>query len=90
MTAQKPSVGRIVIVPVDAINLPSNGSDVAPAIITRVWSDTMVNLQVFLDAGSVVAKTSARLYDDAEAAAAGAPSAERPYAELRCYWPPRV
>lgn len=88
--SQKPSVGRIVLVPVDAINLPSNGAEVVPGIITRVWSDTMVNLQVFLDSGAVVAKTSARLYDDAAAAAAGAPSAERAYAELRCYWPPRV
>jgi hypothetical protein len=87
---QKPSVGRIVLVPMDAINLPGNGADVAPAVITRVWSDTMVNLQVFLDAGAVVAKTSAHLYDTAEDATAGAPSAERAYAQLRCYWPPRV
>lgn len=31
---QKPTIGRIVIVPVDPAT--SNGSDVAPAIITRV------------------------------------------------------
>lgn len=87
---QKPSPGRIVLVPVDALGVPSNGAEVVPGIITRVWSDTMVNLQVFTDAGAVVAKTSAKLYDTAEDAAAGEPSAERAYAELRCYWPPRV
>jgi len=87
---QKPSVGRIVLMPVDAINLPSNGAEVVPAIITRVWSDSLVNVQAFLDSGPVVAKTSVKLYDTAEDAAAGAPSAQRAYAELRCYWPPRV
>lgn len=87
---QKPSVGRIVLVPADAIGVPANGASEVPAIITRVWSDTMVNLQVFVDTGAVVAKTSAKLYDTAEDAAAGASSAERAYAELRCYWPPRV
>lgn len=87
---QKPSVGRIVLVPADALGVPANGADAVPAIITRVWSDTMVNLQVFVDAGAVIAKTSARLYDTAEDAAAGAPSAEQAFAQLRCYWPPRV
>lgn len=86
----KPSVGRIVLVPVDALGVPANGADEVPAIITRVWSDTMVNLQVFIDAGTVIAKTSARLYGTAEDAAAGAPSAEHAFAQLRCYWPPRV
>lgn len=76
--------------PVDAINLPSNGAEVVPAIITRVWSDTLVNVQAFLDSGPVVAKTSVKLYDTPEAAEAGAPSGSRAYAELRCYWPPRV
>lgn len=87
---QTPSVGRIVLVPVDALHLQANGAEVLPAIITRVWSDSVVNLQVFVDAGAVVSKTSAKLYDTPEAAEAGASSAERAYAELRCFWPPRV
>ena len=87
---QKPSIGRIVLMPVDAINLPSNGADVVPAIITRVWNDGLVNVQAFLDGGLGVAKTSVHLYEDEAAAEAGAPSATRAFAELRCYWPPRV
>jgi hypothetical protein len=80
----------MVLVPMDALGLPTNGAEVVPAIITRVWSDTMVNLQVFTDSGPVVAKTSVRLYDTPEDARAGAPNAEGVYAELRCYWPPKV
>lgn len=38
---QKPSIGRIVIF------RPSNGDNLYPAIITRVWSETCVNLEVF-------------------------------------------
>jgi hypothetical protein len=89
---QKPSLARFVLVPTDCLlgQVQTNGADVAPAVITRVWSDTMVNVQIFLDAGPVVARTSVHLYDTAEDAAAGAPSAERAFAELRCYWPPRV
>jgi hypothetical protein len=41
----KPSIGRIVI-----FQLPDRSSiDVCPAIITRVWSDTCVNLRLLPD-----------------------------------------
>lgn len=44
---QKPEIGLTVHVLVDpAVN---NGSDTAPATITRVWSDTCVNLRVQYD-----------------------------------------
>lgn len=44
---QKPAKGRIVHVLVDpSVN---NGDDSAPAMITRVWSDTCVNLRVLYD-----------------------------------------
>lgn len=46
-----PSVGRIVHVTVDP--KVNNGSDIAPAIITRVWSDTCVNLRVLYDGPAV-------------------------------------
>ena len=47
----KPAVGRIVHAFVDpALN---NGSGIAPAIITRVWNDEMVNVRVLVDGNSV-------------------------------------
>jgi hypothetical protein len=42
-----PSIGRIVHVLVDPAH--NNSSDTAPAMITRVWSDTCVNLRVIGD-----------------------------------------
>jgi hypothetical protein len=42
-----PTIGRIVHVLVDPKT--NNGSDVAPAIITRAWSGTCVNLRVLRD-----------------------------------------
>jgi hypothetical protein len=45
---QQPSVGRIVHVPMDPAT--NNGADFAPAVITRVWNDTTVNVRVLADA----------------------------------------
>jgi hypothetical protein len=68
----KPSLGRVVIVHgLDpALN---NGATEAPAVITRVWSDRCVNLQVLVDeANAPIWKTSVMLYDDDAAAPEGA------------------
>lgn len=74
-----PSLGRIVLVPVDPTT--NNGADVAPGIITRVWSATCVNVRVLLDAGANPTwKTSLALFDTADEAKVG----------HSCYWPPRV
>lgn len=74
----KPSVGRIVLVPMEpSLN---NGADVAPAIITRVWSETCVNVRVLRDGHETDWKTSLALFDTAEEASVG----------HACYWPPRV
>lgn len=49
-----PSVGRIVMYR----GLVSNDLSEHPAIITRVWSDTCVNLTIFPDAGLPEPRTS--------------------------------
>jgi len=79
---QKPSLGRIVLAVCPQAK--SNGAYGAPAIITRVWSDELVNVTVFPDAGPPVAATSIRLVEDEEAAQATGPT---PYA---VFFPPRV
>lgn len=82
---QKPTVGRIVFV----VGGPAkaNGTDVAPAIITRVWSDHMVNVTVFPDAGisPAVAATSVQLADTEDEARALLTDQSRV-----AYWPPRT
>lgn len=51
---QKPSVGRIVLFR----SVESNAQKEHAAIITRVFSDTCVNLTVFPDYGSPLVKSS--------------------------------
>lgn len=76
----KPSLGRIVLTPVDpAIN---NGADVAPAVITRVWNDTTINVRVLLDGHAIDWKTSVTLYDE--------PPTGDPKVTHYAFWPPRV
>jgi hypothetical protein len=53
-----PTIGRIVIYHQPKSEEPVNGSRDHPAIITRVWSETGVNLQVFFDAGVAQPRTS--------------------------------
>jgi hypothetical protein len=97
--SQKPSIARIVIVTVDPRT--NNGSDTAPAVITRVNSEQSVNLRILLDAStSVPAATSVELCEDESlaraavarhreqfVAAGGTPGALHPTV---AYWPPRV
>lgn len=74
----KPSVGRIVHVPADPAE--NNGADVAPAVITRVWSDTCVNVRVLLDSDAIEWRTSV-VYTD---------SFDDDANRHRWTWPPRV
>ncbi|MET8818444.1 hypothetical protein [Streptomyces rochei] len=46
-SSQKPSVGRIVHVPMPPS--ANNGSDTAAAVITRVFDDEVVNVRIFAD-----------------------------------------
>lgn len=52
----KPTIGRIVILHDKSKSW--NGSYLAPAIITRVWSDICVNLTVFPDTLNTLSYTS--------------------------------
>lgn len=73
-----PSLGRIVLVPADpAVN---NGADIAPAVITRVWNDKVVNVRVLLDSDAVQWRTSV----------AYAESFEDVTHTQHWTWPPRV
>lgn len=76
--AQKPSLGRIVLT-----FLPpemNGGCEVAPAVVTRVWADDLVNLSVFPDADcGPIRRTSVRLVDEQPGESGPA-----------CWWPPRV
>ncbi len=73
----KPSKGRIVFVTVDPAT--NNGSNEAPAVITAVWSDTIINVKVLNDGPDNEWKTSVTLHE------------EKPEdARHAAWWPPRV
>lgn len=86
--SQKPSIGRFVTVPAAALRgCEMNGAEVAPAVITRVWSDDMVNVRVLLDGNDTPWKTSIKLYasrEDYDRAALVNGM------DFGCYWPERV
>jgi hypothetical protein len=84
VTGQRPSLGRIVLVPMNpAMN---NGATEAPAIVTRVWSDTSVNVRVLADSAELEWRTSVKLVDELpEYEADDSP----PNMHVWC-WPPRV
>lgn len=84
-TEQTPSVGRIVLVGHDpAFN---NGSTIAPAIITRVWSDTVINVRVLHDnaVGTTEQRSSVTFVATVEELEGD--ELERQY---HWTWPPRV
>lgn len=64
-----------------------NGADVAPAVITRVWSAELVNVTVLPDGYQPRHATSVRLFADEQAARDAIAGNEHGVA---AYWPPRV
>lgn len=81
---QKPSIGRIVHVTVEPAY--NNGSDIAPAVITAVWRDDLINARVIVDSSSMpLWYTSIPLVETEEEARAKAPSYS-----AAAFWPPRV
>lgn len=82
-----PSIGRIVyVIGPDAA---SNGASVAPAIITRVWSEDLVNVTIFPDGGAPLSRTSVKLYAD-EDAARGITLSDVRFPPNQAFWPPRI
>ena len=77
MPEQKPSLGRIVLFRSHV----SDGQSEHPAIITRVWTDTCVNLTVFPDYGEPKLFSSVVQNEDVGTAHAG---------QQAWRWPPRV
>lgn len=51
---QTPSLGQVVLVPADP--KANNGASEAPATITRVWNDHMVNVRVLLRLGTAAGR----------------------------------
>lgn len=74
----KPSLGRTVLVPMNPdLN---NGANEASATITRVWSDTLINVRVIGDEPSADEwRTSVHLHDEKPA-----------QPQHDAWWPPRV
>jgi hypothetical protein len=73
-----PDVGDVVLVPMDPA--ANNGADVAPAVITRVWSSTTVNARVLADGDVLPWRTSLVYSDTLDDVSASAPV---------WTWPPR-
>lgn len=83
---QKASQGRMVLLIGGVAR--SNGTDTAPAIVTRAWSDTMVNLIVYPDCAQPAVAPSITLFEDEQAARDWIAADE--YRSTAAYWPPRV
>jgi hypothetical protein len=72
----KPTLGRIVLVTTPGY--PINGQVEHAAIVTQVWSDTMINTMTFPGSGDPKAVTSVAFAD---------PPHET---QISWRWPPRV
>lgn len=79
----QPSIGRMVTVK----GVESNGANVQPAMITRVWGEfggvEIVNLMLFPDAAAPYPRTGVPFYQTS------AEAAESPHL-VCCYWPDQV
>lgn len=76
----KPTIGRVVWYhpsPADAV--AKNPGDIHPALVTKVWSDSSINLAIFDSNGVPYPRTSVLLVQDGE------PSPASGYAEWMPY-----
>lgn len=84
---QVPTIGRVILVRMD--QKENNGADVAPAIITRVWSECAdsswtINAKILADHEMNIWRTSLSLFSDQATA-----DRERPNGVHVGWWPPR-
>lgn len=91
----KPSLGRVIIVRGKIVT--SNGSDLAPAVVTRIWSDedtrnepVMVNCTAQPDLAGHQHIGSVFVYDTKEEADVVHDAQVPPGSTPVAYWPPRV
>lgn len=56
-----PDVGDVVLVPMDPVL--NNGAAVAPALVTRVWNPTTVNVRILADGHAIDWRTSVAYRD---------------------------
>lgn len=75
---QKPSICRVVVYRTQHPEAQCNGTKDHPAVVTRVWGDTCVNLKVLPDCGPIYDVTSRMLIDPDDQQADG------------WFWPPRA
>lgn len=80
---RSPQIGDMVLAIVDPAT--NNGTDEAPAIITRVFTDALVNVRILVDTGAVPpCKTSVWLYATREDVDASTNPSHA------VFWPPRA
>jgi hypothetical protein len=79
---QKPTVGRIVCYTLED---GPNAGKVRPAVIVKVWSDTCVNLRVFLD-GTNDSPDGWSLFNEWKTSVLEG----QPGENFRWFWPPRA
>lgn len=83
---QKPSIGRVVIVPREPAT--NNGAAEAPAVISRVWPERpdgtcLINVRVLEDNSATPTwLTSLGLHEDEDTA--------RAHGNHVAWWPPRI
>lgn len=86
---QRPSVGRIVLFhesdgDIGQFASGTNGTRIHPAVITRVWSDEMVNLHVMFDASPSEPRNSVHRIPEDQF------TEGEDYIDGGWRWPPRV
>lgn len=84
---QTANIGDVVHVVVDPRQ--NNGSDVAPAMVTRVWNDELVNVRVLLDGPDVLWLTSVKFFGERPAKDDETVGRDTNGVQRAAFWPSR-